>query len=204
VAGGSVVKAVFLSASVPDPQRHPRYHRTGDVVAIRDATEALVRFVLPRGMLVWGGHPAIAPFVRHIAEELGLLNSVETWQSEYFRDKIPKDTQRLPDIQWSSEGETRETSLLRMREEMLSSHPIVAGIFIGGMEGVEEESDLLRRSHPECPVFHLGSTGGAARFLWESNPNRNSETQWRLGTDLKFDLLFEDILSHLFEEKDVQ
>jgi hypothetical protein len=59
--------AVFLSASVPDPKRDPKYYRTADVTAIRDAVRALVTIVLPKARLVWGGHPAITPPVRVIA-----------------------------------------------------------------------------------------------------------------------------------------
>jgi hypothetical protein len=33
----SVIPAIFLSASVPDPRRNPKYHETADVIAIRDA-----------------------------------------------------------------------------------------------------------------------------------------------------------------------
>jgi hypothetical protein len=38
---------VFLSASVPLPNRHPRFFETADVLGIREAVKALADVVLP-------------------------------------------------------------------------------------------------------------------------------------------------------------
>ena len=54
---------VFLSASVPLPTRHPRFHETADVMAIKEAIKALVIEVIPRGKIIFGGHPAITPLI---------------------------------------------------------------------------------------------------------------------------------------------
>jgi hypothetical protein len=42
---------VFLSASVPLPNRDPEFLATADVVAIREAIKALVGEVIPKGYL---------------------------------------------------------------------------------------------------------------------------------------------------------
>lgn len=188
------MKAVFLSASIPDPSRDPVYHRTGDVVRIREAVAALVEVVLPRGRLVWGGHPAIAPFVRRVAERLGRADRVETWQSEYFRGRIPPDTQQLPGIRWTPAGRDRADSLAIMRRQMLAAHPYAAAVFIGGMEGVEDEYTVVRELLPDVPAFPLASTGAAALRLWRRHPQRDSNVQDRLRDDLVYDLLLEDLL----------
>jgi len=54
---------VFLSASVPDPSRHAAYFQTARPARIREAVTQLARVVLPHGLLVFGGHPAISPLV---------------------------------------------------------------------------------------------------------------------------------------------
>ena len=57
---------IFLSASIPVKDRNPKYFTTVDVLAIREAIRALVTVVLPKTILVWGGHPAIIPIIRTV------------------------------------------------------------------------------------------------------------------------------------------
>lgn len=64
---------VFLSASVPLPSRHHRYFETADVIAIRESVRALATAVLPVGRLTTGGHPAITPVIRKVAESMGVF-----------------------------------------------------------------------------------------------------------------------------------
>ena len=64
---------VFLSASVPLPNRDASFFQTADVVAIREAIKALVLVLLEKnGDLVFGGHPAITPLVRMLFDEAGV------------------------------------------------------------------------------------------------------------------------------------
>jgi len=191
------MKAVFLSASIPDPQRDPKYHRTGDVVLIREAIDALVTFLLPRGLLVWGGHPAISPFVRRLAERMNLVDRVETWQSEEFRRVVPQDTQALPGLIWTPRGRNKDESLTIMRAQMLSAHPFAAAVFIGGMDGVEKEYEVFTERLPGVPAFPVASTGAAARILWQRFTQADPDVQNRLAMDLIYDLLFEDVLGPL-------
>lgn len=180
---------LLLSASVPVPGRDPRYlpaRRT----EIRTAVVQLARFAFARDVqLVFGGHPAISPIV------LGTTRTVEpsseprvfVFQSDYFRDVIPDDTEKLADwthgrLLWTrsagprqaphgpSRPVAREQSLGIMREAMLGVPGLVGAVFIGGMEGVEDESRLWRRQHPDLPRYALPSTGGAARCLFTTEP----------------------------------
>jgi len=162
--------AVFLSASVPDPRRDPKYHSSADVVAIRDAVRALAAVVLPHATLHWGGHPAITPLVSVVARSVGLTGAdrVRLYQSEWFPpEQRPTANEDFERIVLTSRRATLGESLHAMRETMLSAAPFEAAIFIGGMEGVEDEFDTFRRLNPTAPVFPVASTGGAAGLLFE-------------------------------------
>lgn len=164
------MKAVFLSASVPDPRRDPRYHSSADLVAIRDAVRALAAVVLPHATLHWGGHPAITPLVSVVARSVGLTGAdrVRLYQSEWFPpEQRPTGNEDFEHIVLTSRRDTLGESLHAMRETMLSAAPFDAAIFIGGMEGVEHEFAMFQRLNPAAPVFPIASTGGAAGLLFE-------------------------------------
>ena len=48
------LKTIFLSASIPIEERHPKYYETADVIAIRDAATALATAIIPKAKLIWG------------------------------------------------------------------------------------------------------------------------------------------------------
>jgi hypothetical protein len=154
---------VFLSASVPDPSRHPKFFMTADVVAIRDAVTALVETVLPQTTLYFGGHPAITPMVRRVAERLELLEKVALFQSREYQKNFPLDNQFFPNQRLADD-------LHDMRDKMLNSERFAAAVFVGGMEGVETEWRSVQQAPLQSgvPMFPLASTGGAALLLWES------------------------------------
>jgi SLOG-like protein len=201
VAQQAQIAPVFLSASIPDPKRDPKYIGTADVVAIREAVLELCAVVLPHTRLVFGGHPAISPFVRLIADQLGRADRVRIYQSEFFRPNIPPDSQSFPDLVWTPEDPpppakaTREASLLLMRERMLQSEDFSAGVFIGGMEGVEDEFKLFEQLRPGVPTFLVASTGAAARILFDQNRHRlNPAHADRLERDYVYGALFQSLL----------
>ncbi len=186
--------AVFLSASVPDPLRNPMYVDSTDVVGIREAVLALVQVVLPRTRLVFGGHPAISPLVVLAADRVGQRAKVRIFQSELFRTLVPRESLAFPCIEWTAAiGGDREQSLLAMRERMLSSEPLDAGVFIGGMEGVEQEFALFRQRHPALPAYAIASTGAAALVVWRANPQEDQRLQQRLMDELVYDALFRSL-----------
>src|SRR2546423_1709444 len=117
-----MTKTIFLSASVPDPQRHERYHSTADLAAIRDATRGLVTVILPHGRLVWGGHPAITPLVRVIAQGIGITTAdrVCLFQSNFFRRVMPRDNEAFEKVvKTRAVRSNRQASLHRMRRQMI-------------------------------------------------------------------------------------
>lgn len=192
MANGAL-KSVFLSASIPDPKRDAYYYRTGVVPNIREAVRAVALEVLPRAMLVFGGHPAISPFVRSVAKNLNAEDRVRIYQSKYFEAHIPPEHRTFPDLVWVDEvpGD-REQSLAAMRSAMLDDETLVAAVFVGGMEGVEQEYELFCRRHPGKPVYPIPSTGAAALRLFE-NEAFDAKLAEMLEDDV-YDLMFEDLL----------
>lgn len=190
------VKSVFLSASVPGPRRDPRYYATADISAIREAVVALATVVLPNGSLLFGGHPAISPLILLIAQQFSATKRVIIYQSEFFRNIVPKESLAFPAITWTAAvpGD-RPASLEKMRRAMLTDQPIRAGVFIGGMEGVEDEYELFRQIHPNLPAYAIASTGAAAHILFDTHLDQPPDPQLRpaLQHDLVYDALFHSL-----------
>lgn len=169
-----MTRTVFLAASIPDPKRDPAYFRTMDLIAIRDSVRALATVVLPHATLAWGGHPSITPLIRVVAESTGLTGEgrVRLFQSAWFGRALPKDNAAFESVELTPALATRRESVAAMRERMLDSARFDSAIFIGGMEGVEEEFDLFRAKHPEAAVHPIASTGAAARRLYDRERER--------------------------------
>ncbi|HEX5753744.1 MAG TPA: hypothetical protein VFZ09_46580 [Archangium sp.] len=184
---------VFLSASIPSPDRHPAYMRTANLVAIREAVSALTLVVVPTARLVFGGHPAISPLVHLAAERLGAADNVFIYQSQFFQGLIPPSSLKFRHLRWTPAGPDRASSLLRMREQMLQSEPFHAGVFIGGMEGVEDEFQLFQRYHPHALILAVASTGAAARILFEQQSGGSKDSG--LEHDVAYAALFRRLLT---------
>lgn len=193
--------AIFLSASVPDPRRNPRYFSSTDVIAIREAVIGLVSVVLPRALLVFGGHPAISPLVLTTAQQLGLEARVVIYQSRFFEHLIPPSSLGFQHFHWTEKvNDDRALSLEHMRREMLGRWPFqagifISGIFIGGMEGVEEELELFQTLHPGVLAYPIASTGGAALELFKQGKGpQAADIREALMGELAYGALFERLL----------
>ncbi len=196
MADPTSVTSVFLSASIPylSPEKEDVYYNTMDSVAIREAVLGLTRVVLSRGDLVFGGHPAINPFVLQIAKELGRKEHVFIFQSDFFKNNMPKEVWELKNIQWTHAQPTRETSLAFMREKMLAFRPYSMGVFIGGMDGVEDEYTLFCKDCAGVPAYPIGSTGAAALRLLQNNPKTPALNDLLLN-ETAYVWLFEQLLN---------
>lgn len=161
------MSAIFLSASVPFAGRG-NYHETSDPFLIQCAVRELVIAVIRDWQIVWGGHPSITPMIWSICQYLGVdySKSVILYQSRFFEDRFPEENSRFGNVEFIEpiDGD-RESSLLRMREAMLSRQDLKAAVFIGGMEGVEAEYALFKKYHPEAIILPVPSPGGAALQL---------------------------------------
>lgn len=190
-------KLIFLSASFPSKQRDPADFRLARPFEITDAILAATRAIFEvTGGLVFGGHPTISPLVLSIGRDF--LNEfpkeerpfVHIYQSEFFEGKIPEETLRLKDegigeiYMTPAMGNDREENLLEMRRRMLETKPI-AGLFIGGMEGVYKagsdtsEFALFKKFCPGRPIYPIGLTGGASQILLSRILKHEEPLQWR-------------------------
>ena len=187
-------KNIFLSASIPLPERDEKYIGTADIIAIRDAVIALTTVVLPHHRLIWGGHPSITPLIYYVMERLNLniQEHITLYQSIFFEETFPKDNNNFKTIVFTDIIDNDiEKSLLHMRNRMLDESEFSAGIFIGGMKGVEEEFDMFVEKYPNALVLPIASTGAAAKMIYDKKLSDKNE---RLLKDYAYMSLFQEIL----------
>lgn len=191
---------VFLSASIPFQDRDPKFYQTADVIAIRDAVKALATVVIPNSILIWGGHPAITPLIRFVMDKMGtdVRKHVTIYQSNFFREYFPEDNLAFENIKIINENIDRESSLLDMRNAMIKENDFKAGIFIGGMEGVEEEFLMFKDSHPTALLLPIASTGAAARIIYDDQfPNLDI----KLKKEYAYMSLFKSLLKNIINNE---
>lgn len=166
----SNVPAIFLSASVP--KEGSRWYEDHDPFLIKEAVAALIEVVMGRLLLVWGGHPAITPMIWEAAKmyHVSYAKVVKLYQSEYFKGSYPEENKKFGNfVETESIRGDLQASLAHMRKVMLSQHDFKAAVFIGGMEGVEEEYALFRELHPKACLLPIPSPGGCSRELYCRN-----------------------------------
>lgn len=188
------MKNIFLSASIPLPERDEKYIGTADIIAIRDAVIALTTVVLPHHRLIWGGHPSITPLIYYVMERLNLniQEHITLYQSRFFEKYFPEDNNKFENIVFTDVVDNdREKSLLYMRHKMLDESEFSAGIFIGGMEGVEEEYEMFVEKHPKALALPIASTGAAAKKIYDE---RFTDKNERLVKDYAYMSLFQKCL----------
>lgn len=188
------MKNIFLSASIPLPERDEKYIGTADIIAIRDAVIALTTVVLPHHRLIWGGHPSITPLIYYVMERLNLniQEHITLYQSRFFEKSFPEDNDKFKNIVFTDIIDNdREKSLFYMRCRMLNDSKFSAGIFIGGMEGVEEEYDMFIKKHPKALALPIASTGAAAKKIYDE---RFTDKNERLVKDYAYMSLFQKYL----------
>lgn len=190
---------IFLSASIPFQDRDPKFYQTADVIAIRDAVKALATVVIPNSILIWGGHPAITPLIRFVMDKMGtdVRKHVTIYQSNFFREYFPEDNLAFENIKIINENIDRDSSLLDMRNAMIKENDFKAGIFIGGMEGVEEEFLMFKNSHPTALLLPIASTGAAARIIYDDQfPNLDIKLKKEYAYMSLFKSLLKNILNN--------
>jgi len=186
---------IFLSASIPLKERDPKYFDSADIIAIRDAVIAAATVVLPEHKLIWGGHPSITPLIYYVMDRLGLNVKVHVtlYQSRFFEMHFPEDNNKFQNVILTDNTFERESSLLLMRKRMFSENQFVAGIFIGGMEGIKDEFKLFREFHPKALILPISSTGAASQFVYNNYLSSDLKNQ-RLVNDYAYMSLFQDLL----------
>jgi hypothetical protein len=186
------LKNIFLSASIPLPDRDPIYFESSDVIAIRDAVIALCTTVLPNHRLIWGGHPSITPLVNVVLQKLNMnvQDHVTLYQSRFFERFYPEDNNKFENVIQTPSLQDKDSSLQLMRELMLGGYQFAAGVFIGGMKGVKDEYNMFKQFHPNALIIPLASTGAAAKILHQDEINPNE----RFLNDYAFSSIFQEFL----------
>jgi len=173
--------SLFLSASVPTGKQYKgweAHYESARPQWIRDAVLAVTRAAFEADIdLVFGAHPAISPIVLMVAREFPTVTPprVAVFQSQFFAGQMPTETLELADgklgslittpISPSKAAPDREASLQTMRGLMFKRTGLVAGMFIGGMDGVATEAMLFKSLNPKLPTYAVASSGGAAADL---------------------------------------
>jgi hypothetical protein len=158
---------IFLSASVPKVGRG-NFYENADPFLIQVAVRELVTTIVRHCSLVWGGHPSITPMIWAVCEDLGVhyAERVRLYQSLLFQDDFPEENARFDNVvHVAAVDNDMPASLALMRQRMLTDGPIDAAVFIGGMEGVFAEYELVCAHRPEARRIILTSPGGAAQQL---------------------------------------
>lgn len=185
---------IFLSASIPYQDRDKKFYDTADIMAIRDSVRALATVIIPKAHLIWGGHPAITPLIRYVMETMNsdVKSHITLYQSNFFKAYFPEDNFHFENIEIIKESKNREESLLEMRKMMFENNDFLAGIFIGGMEGVIDEYKMFSNYHPKALIIPVASTGAAAKIIYDQI---SPQLDKRLEKDYAYMALFRDLLS---------
>lgn len=184
---------VFLSASIPYPDRDKKFYDTADIVSIRDAVRALATVVIPKAHLIWGGHPSITPLIRFVMDRMNidLKEHITLYQSLFFEEYFPPDNFAFENIVLTEKRNNRDESLKLMRSKLINENDFKVAIFIGGMEGINDEYVMFKERHPNAMILPIASTGAAAQILYESQPQAYDI---RLKNDYAYMALFRDLL----------
>ncbi len=196
MASKNEIKNIFLSASIPLPERDPQFIETADIIAIRDSVIALATTVLPYHRIVWGGHPSITPLINYVMSKLNLdiQGHVTLYQSRFFEKFFPEDNNKFNNVILTDviEGD-REKSLFHMRNRMLTESQFSAAVFIGGMEGIELEYNMFRKIQPHAILLPIASTGAATKMVYD-NLLPDEYKNERLVKDYGYMSLFQKLL----------
>lgn len=188
------LKNIFLSASIPLPERDAKYFETADIVAIRDTIIALTTVVLPEHRIIWGGHPSITPLIYYVMGKLGLniQEHVKLYQSLWYEHIFLEDNNKFENIVFTQKLNDIPSSIYLMRERMLTENEYSAAVFVGGMNGIEDEYKMFVEKYPKALLLPIASTGGATKIVYDNLPNDLKNE--RLVKDYGYMSLFQDLL----------
>jgi hypothetical protein len=200
----TTIKNIFLSASVPLPERDQKYIETADIIAIRDSVIAFATVLLPHHRIIWGGHPSITPLIYYVMEKLDLniQEHVTIYQSKLFEKFFLEDNNKFKNVILTDIIDNdREKSLLHMRERMLDESEFSAAVFIGGMEGIdgdkekgiEGEYKMFIDRHPQALLLPIASTGAATKIVYDNLFPEEFKNE-RLVKDYGYMSLFQKLL----------
>jgi hypothetical protein len=110
----------------------------------------------------------------------------------------------LADVRWTpaaSDGDPDErstwgSSLTIMRTAMFQNDGLTAGVFIGGMDGITAEYNLLTQIRPTLPIYAIPRPGGeAATLLSQSVPS----LQETLASQMSYPTIFLRVVGDIID-----
>lgn len=183
---------VFLSASVPKVGRG-NFYENADPFLIQVAVRELATTLVRHCTLVWGGHPSITPMIWAVCEDLGVryAERVRLYQSLLFQADFPEENAQFGNVvHVEPVDQDLSASLAQMRRRMLTDGPVDAAVFIGGMEGIFVEHELVREYQPQARRIILTAPGGAAQQLGDGRAHADDLVSGTVDFAELFDRLF--------------
>ena len=160
---------IFLSASVPVESRRNEFSGPIDVLAIREAIVAFTKVCAENNLpFYFGGHPAITPLVYRVASQYTENKPlIKIYQSLYFEGQTPKEVEFFDNICWTKKvNDDMLASVEAMRNQMFTENHTDCAVFIGGMKGIIDEADKIKKIYPLVKIWPVASTGGASLDLY--------------------------------------
>lgn len=163
------MKKIFLSASIPSIGRE--YFEESNPLLIREAVVAFTRVCMEYNIeFYFGGHPAISPLVYQIAKNyLGDREApIRIYQSAWFKDMTPEEIKYYGNIAWTPKCESLGASVQLMRSQMFEENKdTCCAVFIGGMNGIIDEAEIVTTILPKVKLLPIASTGCASATVYK-------------------------------------
>ena len=128
-----------------------------------------------------------------ISRELRVTGSVTVFQSDWFREfRLPEideiENEELGFVEWTPKGvDDREGALRIMRKAMIQYRRYAGALFIGGMEGVSTEYNMVKELVPRHHVYQsrglvvrlrVSPRKTAKRLVWLHSSARGHIRTW--------------------------
>ena len=124
--------------------------------------------------------------------EIDIQNHVKLYQSKHFEKIFPIENKEFETVEITEDLGDLKASLRLMREKMLGENTFEAGVFIGGMNGIEDEFELFKKLNPNAILLPIASTGAAAKIIY--NNNLEDFKNEKLLRDYGYMSLFQELL----------
>jgi hypothetical protein len=125
--------------------------------------------------------------------KLNIQEHVKLYQSLWFEDFFLEDNNKFENIVYTPKQENILDSIQLMREQMFSENEFTAAVFIGGMNGIEDEFKMFREYHTDALLLPIASTGAATKIVYEKLLPDEFKNE-RLVKDYGYMSLFQKVL----------
>ena len=126
----------------------------------------------------FGGHPAITPLVWEVAKDYAPVEFkkfIRIYQSSFFIGKTPREVDFFNNIVWTEKQIDISHSVELMRKQMFSENDTDTVVFIGGMNGIVDEYNMVTRIYPQVKVLPMATTGAASKQLYNDLKLTNTD-----------------------------